>query len=113
MSGIRSGQKAEQAAANYLESRRFQILETNWRTPWCEIDIIACKEGIVLFTEVKYRSDSLQGTGFDYITPKKITQMGRAAESWVQQNKWTGPYQLAAIEVEGPNYTIQHFIDNV
>ena len=113
MSTIRSGQKAEQAAANYLESRKFQVLETNWRTPWCEIDIIAKKEDIIYFVEVKYRRDSLQGTGFDYITPKKLTQMARAAESWVQQNKWTGPYQLATIEVEGPTYTIQHFVDSV
>jgi putative endonuclease len=113
VSSTSQGRQAEKAAANYLESRGFQILESNWRTPWCEIDIIAQQNNTIYFVEVKYRRDSLQGSGFDYITPSKLNQMARAAESWVQQNKWLQSYQLAAIEVEGQDYTIMHFIDSV
>lgn len=113
MSSSAHGKLAEKAAANYLEIRGFYILETNWRTPWCEIDIVAQKSDCIYFVEVKYRRNSLQGTGFDYITQKKLAQMTRAAESWVQQSRWVNNYQLAAIELEGTAYTVQHFVDNV
>jgi hypothetical protein len=34
------------------------------------------------------------------------------AEIWAQDTKWDGPHQLAVIEVSGPEFTIEHFIDN-
>jgi Holliday junction resolvase-like predicted endonuclease len=74
-------------------------LARNWRTKVCEIDIVANKNKIIYFVEVKYRSSDKQGSGFEYITPKKLSQMGFAAEIWVQQNNWNGDYRIAAAEL--------------
>ena len=41
------GRQAEAAVANYLENDGFEMLEKNWRTKICEIDIVAKKNGIV------------------------------------------------------------------
>ena len=112
-SNTRVGQKAESAAAVYLEMRSFTVLEQNFRRPRCEIDIVARKDGVVYFVEVKYRKNHDQGGGLEAITATKLRQMQFAAEIWVQDTKWEGPYQLASVEVGGPEFTIEHFIDNV
>jgi uncharacterized protein (TIGR00252 family) len=93
------GQNAEARVAKLLEKTGCKILAQNWRTRVCEIDIVASKNKIVYFVEVKYRSSEKQGSGFDYITKKKISQMHFAAEIWVQQNNWEGDYRIAAAEI--------------
>lgn len=113
MSSTDTGRKAERAAANYLEMRGYKILEMNWRRPRCEIDIVARKKDVVYFVEVKYRKNDHQGSGLEYVTATKLKQMRYAAESWVEDSKYTGEYQLAAIEVSGPAFTIEHFVENV
>jgi uncharacterized protein (TIGR00252 family) len=96
---IKIGQGAESRVANFLEKAGYKILGRNWRTKVCEIDIVASKDKIVYFVEVKYRSSEKQGSGLDYITTKKLKQMHFAAEIWVQQNKWENDYRLLAAEV--------------
>lgn len=112
MSSFTSGRRAEGAAANYLEMRGYKIIEQNWRRPRCEIDIIAEKDGVAFLVEVKYRGTSNQGSGLEYITSSKLKQMRHAAEIWADDVKWSGDYQLAAIELTGPDFSILQFIDN-
>lgn len=112
MSTTHTGRRAERAAAVYLEMRGYKILEQNWRRPRCEIDIIASKDGVIHFVEVKYRADDEQGSGLDAITPTKLRQMQRAAWTWVDETKWRGEYVLSAVEVGGPDFAVLSFIDN-
>lgn len=95
------GQEAEKQAAKYLQKQGFKIIDRNWRTRWCEIDIIASKNKIIYFTEVKYRSSANCGTGLDYITPKKMQQMAFAAEFWLSAKKLSCECRLSAIELTG------------
>lgn len=97
-----TGQAAESAVAEYLRGSGYSVLERNWRTRYCEIDIICQKDKIVYFVEVKYRAQQKQGSGFDYITASKLKQMHFAAEMWIAKNEWSGPSQLMAAEVSGP-----------
>lgn len=113
MSSFISGRKAEAAASNYLAMRGYQIIERNWRTARCEVDIIAKKDEVVYLVEVKYRASDRQGGGLEYITPSKLKQMKFVAEMWVAETEWIGDYQLAAIELGGPDYSVMQFIDNV
>jgi putative endonuclease len=96
MTTFATGRLAEKAAADYLRGQGFQIIEQNWRTKWAEIDIVATYKGAAYCCEVKYRESARQGGGLDYITPGKLRQMARAADSWVQYNDWPGEYQLAS-----------------
>jgi len=72
MSNHIAGHNAEKRAAVYLQSQGFTIHELNWKTKYCEIDIIAQKDSAMYFVEVKYRRTSNQGYGLDYITQKKL-----------------------------------------
>ncbi|HEX3568296.1 MAG TPA: YraN family protein [Candidatus Saccharimonadales bacterium] len=100
------GRRAEAVAAAFLERKGCRIIDRNWRTRMCEIDVIAQRADSVYFCEVKYRASNKQGSGIDYITPKKLQQMRFAAESWVHAHAWQGDYQLCAIEVSGSAFRV-------
>lgn len=100
------GQRAELAAAEHLKARGYKIIERNWRTKWCEIDIVAKRNDTMYFVEVKYRSSESQGTGLDYITSQKLRQMRFAAEFWVQAHNFNGNYQLAVVAVGGESFIV-------
>ncbi len=97
------GLKAESAVIDMLEDRDFEVIDRNWKTKVCEIDIIAKKSGCIYFVEVKYRSSTAQGDGFEYIAGQKIKRMSFAAEVWRQKYDWQGDYLLMAAAVSGLN----------
>jgi uncharacterized protein (TIGR00252 family) len=108
------GRRAEQVAADYLRSKGYKMVVQNWRTRWCEIDLIVKKANTIYFVEVKYRGSSAQGFGLEYITGKKLEQMHFAAELWLGNNpKAASDYRLAALEVAGPDYCVTAWLDDV
>lgn len=108
------GRQAETAAANYLVRQGYDIVDRNWRTRWCEIDIIAMKSGVLYFVEVKYRRTSQQGNGLDYITNQKLGQMHFAAEFWLAKHgSATQDYRLSAVEVTGSLFAVSAWCDEV
>jgi Holliday junction resolvase-like predicted endonuclease len=66
------GQAAEQAVAEGLVRQGFEIIDRNWKTKWCEVDIIAQKDRVVWFIEVKYRATTKFGDGLEYIGQQKL-----------------------------------------
>ena len=104
---VKSGRLGETAAADYLVAHGHKIIDRNWRTKWCEIDIVSEKEDILYFTEVKYRKN---GSGLDAITPAKQKQMHFAAEFYLQQHPDCNA-KLAAIAVSGNSYTVTDFVE--
>ena len=74
------GDKGEQAVADWLAADGHEIIARNWRTRYCEIDIVSVKGEVLYFTEVKYRKNDDFGDGLAAITAKKQRQMRFAAE---------------------------------
>ncbi|HJQ08467.1 MAG TPA: YraN family protein [Candidatus Saccharimonadales bacterium] len=113
MTTFDDGRRAEAVAAAFLLQKGCEIIEQNWRTRWCEIDIVARRKDVAYFCEVKYRRTASYGAGLEYITPKKLARMHFAAEAWVYINNWLGECRLCAIEVEGADFNVTQFIDNL
>ncbi len=77
----------ENIAARYLESRGYKILFKNYQKPWGEIDIIAEKDGVVVFCEVKTNSKDF-GSNFSpelRVNPKKARHIIRTASLFLNQ----------------------------
>lgn len=110
MTNYSVGHLAEKYAAKYIQNQGFKILATNWKNRVCEIDIIAQKDSTIHFIEVKYCQNDRQGSGLEYITPKKLKQMAFAAELWVQENNWPNEYCLGAIGLSGRDYLVIGFL---
>lgn len=80
------GDRGEQAAADWLTADGHEIIARNWRTRYCEIDIVSMKDDVLWFTEVKYRKNNDFGGGLAAITPKKQQQMRFAAELFIAKH---------------------------
>ena len=79
----------------------------NWKNKFCEIDIISRFNGVLCFTEVKYRR---AGHGLDAIDKKKLEQMRFAAELYLSKKGQNEMAILAAAEVAGDNYEVTDFL---
>ena len=101
MSSTSIGREAETHVAEYLKKQGYKLLAQNWRTRFCEIDLVMSMKSVVYFIEVKYRSRDGQGSGLDYITSKKLKQMEYAAEIWMSKHNWKDDAQLAVVEMAG------------
>ena len=103
MSTVDVGNAAEQAVAEDLVRQGYDILARNWKTKICEVDIIARRDDVVWFIEVKYRRTEKFGDGLQYIGPAKLQHLQRAASLWACQHRYDGEYTLGAVAVSGDN----------
>ena len=96
------GDSGEDQASQFLSTRGHEILQRNWKTKWCEIDIISLKDDTLYFVEVKYRKNAHGGDGFAAITKTKLKQMTFAAEVYQSKRPKLAVYQkLAVISITG------------
>ncbi len=80
----RVGQIGEEMAVQYLQERGYRIMERNLHIVKTEVDIIADKEGVTIFVEVKTRSREDYGTGSEAVTQRKQKQILKAAMAYVR-----------------------------
>jgi putative endonuclease len=79
------GQKGEDLAADHLKKAGFRILFRNWKWGKHEIDIIADKKDLIVFVEVKTRSDDYQMHPVTAITPEKQKSIIFAADGYLKR----------------------------
>ncbi|MDP3934953.1 MAG: YraN family protein [Candidatus Giovannonibacteria bacterium] len=80
------GNIGEGLACRFLEKRGFKIVERNYRKKWGELDIIAEKEGILHFVEVK----AISNPNFrpeDAVRAWKKQRLSRAIRTYLAERK--------------------------
>ena len=80
---------AEEYVRRYLQERGYRILDSNYRKPWGEIDIITtCKE-IIIFVEVKASQGEYAGFEPELrVNQEKIKKLIRAARTYLLEKKY-------------------------
>lgn len=78
-----TGKKGEEMAADYLQRQGFVILYRNWRYSRYEIDIIASRNGMLHFVEVKTRTSLIFGFPEESVVRKKMISLLKAAEQFL------------------------------
>ncbi len=78
------GVDGERLVAQYLEKNGFKIVDTNWKRPQCEIDIVAEKSGEIHFFEVRSRTQEVPL--MNLFPSAKQNQFKRAAEIYLATN---------------------------
>ena len=68
---LKLGKKGEAQARKYLQKNGWKILETNWRNPFGEVDIIAKKDDTIAFIEVKTRLSDSYGVPSEAVTEQR------------------------------------------
>jgi putative endonuclease len=106
------GRAGEQAAAKFLESSGFRILDRNWRCADGEIDIVAVERCVLVVCEVKTRSGAGFGSPLEAVGRVKLRRLRKLAVCWL--NAHGVRFDQVRIDVVGlvyegtGGYTIEH-----
>ena len=105
----RIGNRAEDKVSDYLEKYNHEIVARNFRTRFCEIDIVSVLDDKIYFTEVKYRKNDECGNGFEVITSEKRRKMEFAAGCFLKYRRRFQDFtpKLAVASVTGDNFEIE------
>ena len=77
----------EERAIRYLKNNEFKIVKQNYRCKVGEIDIIALKDNILRFIEVKYRKDESYGCPYEAVTGKKQNKIFKVSSWFLNENR--------------------------
>lgn len=83
---IEIGRKGELLAKQYLVSHKYNILNMNYRNKIGEIDIIAMKNNILVFIEVKTRRSLEYGYAYEAVNRRKQEKIIATSSVFLKQN---------------------------
>ncbi len=84
------GQRGEDLAARWYETRGYQILDRNWRRREGELDLILGRGRTVVFCEVKTRTSDRFGAPVEAITRVKQQRIRTLAARWLAEHRLGG-----------------------
>lgn len=113
------GRLGEKLAAGYLRKQGYEVLDTNFRSRYGELDIVALKGETVAFVEVKARHNRRFGEPFESVTAHKQGKIRRMAEAWLARpaNACYGEFYLRfdvismILDGRGRISALEHFQD--
>ena len=103
----KKGNRGEDAAAELLQQKGYEILDRNYGNKWGEVDIIAKlidqrsklgKQEYRVFVEVKTKTEDLYGEPWEMINKHKLSQVQNMGHLWCEEKGWKG---LCRIDVVG------------
>ena len=95
------GRKGENIAARFLARRGYRIIARNIRTYVGEIDIVAKKNGVLIFAEVKTRKSAIFGPPYLAIDRKKKRKLIQCVLCYLKMRNFPDiPCQIDVISVE-------------
>lgn len=108
------GAGGEQAAVDYLEKKGYRILKQNYRTCGVEIDLVAQKNDIVCFIEVKTRGTEDFGLPEEYVDFRKRKRIIRGARVFLAKKAYADArvrFDIISVVYQGRHPTINHIED--
>lgn len=96
------GGVGEIKVVNFLKDKGYRIIQTNYKTKFGEIDIIAFKDGVIVFVEVKRRSTLAFGRPIEAVDFRKQQKIRKVAEIYLMlKKKFDANCRFDVIEVLG------------
>jgi len=108
------GRRGESLAKTFLESLGYEILDENWTHGKAEVDLIAYKDRVIIFTEVKTRTGNGFGEPEDFVDMRKQRLIAEAADEYIYLMDHQGEVRFDIISVlfdRSENYTLKHIED--
>lgn len=102
-SHLEVGKEGEKLAETYLIGKGYTMLHRNWRYGKYEIDLIATKDDLLRFIEVKFRTASAFGHPEDAVTKKKIKSVMQAVDQYLLLNPQYNDFRLDVIAITKHN----------
>jgi putative endonuclease len=108
------GRKGESLAKAHLENSGYEIMDENWTHDRAEIDLIAYKDSIIIFAEVKTRTGNFFGEPEDFVDARKQKLLVKAADEYIYLMNHQGEVRFDIISIlfdKQKNYTLKHIED--
>lgn len=107
------GNEGEAIARDYLLKQGYALLETNWQYGHLEVDVIAEKDGVLVFVEVKTRSDATLSAPQAAVNRQKQQNIIRAANAYILRNKYNceARFDIITVVGKGSESVIEHLPD--
>ena len=110
---LETGKLGEDKAVAHLEEKGYEILTRNYRHRHAEIDIIARKNKILTFVEVKTRTNVSYGMPEEFVDATKRRLIMKAAEHYIFERNWHGDIRFDVISIVLTQNTVQiHHIED-
>lgn len=107
------GKRGEQAAVQWMKDTGYEILARNWRYRRAEVDIIARKEGLLVFVEVKTRRSEHFGAPEVFVRERKQRFLGSAAAAYSSEIGHVGEirFDVASVLFSGKDFHLDYLVD--
>ena len=104
------GQRAEHAAARFLERRGLTTIARNYRTRFGEIDLVMRDGDTTVFVEVRYRRDPTWLSAAETITAQKRRRIGLAARAFLRAHPGclAGPCRFDVVAMDRPHFRVRY-----
>ncbi len=96
------GAWGEMLAAQYLRSKKYEVLGAGYRSRFGEIDLIASHNGYIVFVEVKLRKSDKFARAAEFVDFHKQNRLRSTAEIYLAQNPTELQPRFDVIEVYAP-----------
>lgn len=118
MNNRRIGRRGEALACRHLLSLGYSVLDTNWRSPEGEIDVVARDGDTIVFVEVKARTSRRFGLPEEAITRRKRSRLLRAGLAYLEDHGLgDSPWRIDVVALElapdGTPLRAEHYPDAV
>ena len=91
---LERGNNAESAAEKYLINQGLHFISRNYRCKAGEIDLLMLDDDVLVFIEVRFRSNPFFGSAAESITSQKILRIRKTAEHFLQtHNRYAHYYK--------------------
>ena len=111
---IKTGNRGETLAADFLIKKGFEIVARNYRFKRCEIDLIARRDNWTIFVEVKTRSSLSYGQPEEFVSAQQARRIFEAAEEFIFSTNWHGHIRFDIVSVKiGVTPEVTHFEDAI
>jgi len=108
------GRKGEALAKAHLEQAGYEIMDENWTHGRLEVDLIAYKNGTIIFAEVKTRTGRGFGEPEDFVDTRKQKLLADAADEYLYLMNHQGEVRFDIIAVlfdQKNNHVLKHIED--
>lgn len=105
------GRKGEEIAAKYLAGQGYRIIKRNYYTRYGELDIISMYNNILVFVEVRTKTNLNYGLPEESVTPRKIAHLRKAALVYLGNCRLSYEeirFDVIAILITGDTTSINH-----
>ena len=83
---LMTGVWAENKASKFLQAQGIRLVETNYRSPFGEIDLVMQDDSGLIFVEVRFRNSARFGSAAESVNLKKQSKLRATAEYYRQRH---------------------------